>query len=483
MCCVHLQFLPSQHPADAPRVEYFSGEQCSEEQGGASCSDAVPNSSGTGLEQASAYVHSQPDILPDLSAAPNSLGLSSLEHNPCSIANVHVGVRGGTGPASEGADASMTEAHTPTLGFTSKHSKMSTLLTIAASTQSPRNHSPVPELCKQTASEAAHKEQDTSPCSVDGAAALAPPALLSEHGTALSLHASAGKAAVRSTQDAAQATQYAAAHDPANDQKAGEQHSSCMSEGMQSSRAESGCKGVSAGVAQDSVPVPAATVALTVTDAKRSQRVSGADASAEQAAISILGGAAVDAATAGSSTHTAPGTATDRNHTISFVPTEGGMSPDDDDDDDDLLFAVSLTNLSTSSTSAAGSLPQANTTSSTYTAAGIVNNVVSANMPQNSACPASNSDLGKQAQHQGYNAAAEAVMPQSRLQHASEEQMVKGLAAWGQHEHGLTLVQQREADRHIVQHVRHYISLLHTASTHADPARKHQQYDLLDLQL
>jgi hypothetical protein len=172
---VHLQFLPSQHPADAPRVVYFSGDQCSTHRDASACnvhrngSAALPQQT-VACETPDSPVAVQNPHLPASSRA-------SLGKIPLSTAAVQVGVVCSIEVACEGAGAIITEAHTPKLACACNEPRTATLLTIAGSTQSPRSHCPLPELCKHAAAETAAQGQEASPCSPDGTAALAPPIL------------------------------------------------------------------------------------------------------------------------------------------------------------------------------------------------------------------------------------------------------------------------------------------------------------------
>ena len=414
-----MQFLPSQHPADAPRVEYFSGERCGggqDEPGPAADACWGPYSEPC-LESAKSQ---SPHSLPGPAAAPASLSLPCFQHKPCSIATIKVRDKVTSKQSIEGADASLTEAHTPVLGLTSNVAKIATFLTIAASTQSPRNHSPVPELCKHDTAEANY-----SPYGVAGAAGLAPPVLMPSHGAVHASLAAAAAPVVDIAAEPSHVSHCAAEHDPSSDKESGEQHSCCMSEGMQPHTVASGALGGSRGQAHDIAAGPS-TAALYAAVAPGSQ---GGAAGVDQSNASIAKADAAAKAAAETAIDAGklagPTSAVTGNHSDGVGPVVEEASSDDDD----LLFSVNLTNLS---------------------AASAAN---SSNVPQSGAFPVSMAGQSKLAQNEGYSAAAEAVERQSRLWHAYEEHTVKGLAAWGQHEHGLTLVQQRKVDRHIVQRV------------------------------
>jgi hypothetical protein len=59
----------------------------------------------------------------------------------------------------------------------------------------------------------------------------------------------------------------------------------------------------------------------------------------------------------------------------------------------------------------------------------------------------------RRAELEGYSAAVEAAVPQQRLKDDGERNAVKEVLAWGEHAHRMTIVQQRQADRQVVQQV------------------------------
>ena len=357
-----------------------------------------------------------------------------------------MGNRRGSKQADEGVDAGLTEAHTPVLGLASDAAKISTMLTIAASTQSPRMHSPVLGLCKHEAAEVTN-----SPCSAAGAAELAPPVLSAP----LSSVPSSQVPAVHTLAKPSLGSQRATTHGSACDEKFCEQHSCCMQEGIQphavSRPVGDPKRQLQAAVAGlDTAAVPAVVVAEG-SQCRGTGVACGAQVAPPEAADTAAAGSnAVTGGPAGASAAVPEG------HGAGAGPAVEEASSDDDE----LLFAVDLTNLGSASAAPAHNQPHG--TVSRGPAAGGAGNVVSGSMTQSLAAPQALAPLGKPAPQDGYNAAAEAVIPQSRLQHASEGHIVKGLAAWGQHEHGLTLVQQREVDRHIVQQVCPHSQLPHT---------------------
>lgn len=346
-----MQFLPSQHPADVPRLEYFSG--------GANSPGRGDEEGGDPVEQCVSMESHQVPRCTRLSGGMKiSCGAPSSAANPaeqqgCSRSNTG-GQRGGVQVNTTSADApSMTEAHTPKLHHTNKDAQVSTLLTLAASTQSP--HNAISDLADPDVGHSTAKDQDASPYSVDAATALDPPVLVPDHGSAKGL-TGAANAAPCPCPITGESAHYAATSDQAgaNTQTAVEpvRHTS--------------------DTAQASNAIPSSAVDLEDDE-------------------------------------------------------------EDDDDEDDMLFSVDLSNLGAASKQGG--------------AVGTIKN------PSTSAAAASLCDNSVRTPAQAYGAAAEAVVPRSRLQNKAEEAVVNSITGWGQGEQGQTIRQQRDVDRHIVHQV------------------------------
>jgi hypothetical protein len=335
------------------------------------------------------------------------------------------------------------------------------VLTNARSTQSPRAGYAVPDLCKHAVAEASEKEQDESPWSADCAAAVAPPTLPHCPATSQHVASTVSEAGVRSALDSTNTTQFTAAQNPGKvpDASAQPQNGTCMHSSL-SLRGQGASEGPSEREGQKYTTATCAVADLSSSQSPSEDEKCGRPGTASAVCTEPVATAAVAAS---SGMQTALGRGAPESGVPVAVCTRGcGVAGDlssENDDDDDLLFAVNLTNVSAAPAAAANGVPTLNPLSSDRAAAcnlqGVTSTIVPP-QPQLLAVHASAAGVEaecRRAELGGYSAAADAVVPQHRLKDDGERNTVKEMVAWGGHAQRMTLAQQRQADRHVVQQV------------------------------